>query len=302
MIPAGFPKSQGLYDPRLEKDSCGVGFIVDMKGRKSHQIVRSAIEILENLSHRGACGCDPKTGDGAGILMQTPDVFLRKRCKELGFDLPPEGQYAAGLVFLPTNVQEKNTIEGWFKEIVEEEGQKLLGWRDVPHDSSQIGRVARSVEPEFRQIFIGQGPNVPDRDFFDRKLYVIRKLIELKVRESKLTGANAFHVSSLAARTLVYKGQLMPDQLDRFYKDLADKDMSTAMALVHSRYSTNTFPTWSLAHPYRMLSHNGEINTLRGNINWMRAREQLFVSKLFGDDIKKVLPILTPDASDSAIF
>lgn len=296
------PPKQGLYDPVFEHDSCGVGFIVNIKGKKSHDIVRDGIKILENLTHRGACGSDPLTGDGAGLLIQIPDAFLRKECSRISIELPPEGQYGTGLVFLPPSLDEdRNTIEEWFEHIIHEEGQKFLGWREVPHDSANIGEVARSVEPEFKQIFIGVGQDT-DLDAFERKLYVIRKCIEKRVRESELGQKNYFYVNSLSSMTLVYKGQLMAEQLDSFYKDLADPQMVSGLAMVHSRYSTNTFPTWALAHPYRILCHNGEINTLRGNINWMHAREMQFVSETFGEDIKKLLPIIAPHQSDSATF
>ncbi len=297
----GLPPKQGLYDPRFEHDACGVGFVVDIKGCKSHEIVRQGIKILENLTHRGACGCDPLTGDGAGITVQMPDKFLRKECVKLNIDLPAEGDYGCGIIFFPTNLQERNEIEGWTEHIIHEEGQKFLGWREVPHDDSRIGHVARSVEPAFKQVFIGRGAATP-ADTFERKLYVIRKRIFNKVQASRLQQKSFYYVCSLSSRTMVYKGQLMAEQVDSFFNDLADKDFISALALVHSRYSTNTFPTWALAHPYRMIAHNGEINTLRGNINWMRAREQQFVSEAFGADIKKVLPIVEPFGSDSATF
>ena len=295
------PKKQGLYDPYFEHDSCGVGFIVDLKGTKSHEIIRNGIKILENLTHRGACGCDPLTGDGAGILLQIPDKFLRKECPGIRIDLPKEGEYGVGLVFLPLNLEERNTIEEWFEHIIHEEGQTFLGWREVPHNSSKIGRVAASVEPEFKQIFIGLGKDTPSENL-EKKLYIIRKRIEKKVRESDLSQKSYFYICSLSSRTLVYKGQLMAEQLDLFFADLTDSNLVSALAMVHSRYSTNTFPTWALAHPYRMLCHNGEINTLRGNINWMHAREMQFISEEFGDDIKKIFPIIAPHQSDSATF
>ncbi len=297
-----YPKKQGLYNPFYEHDSCGVGFIVNIKGKKSHDIIRKGIVILENLTHRGATGSDPLTGDGAGILIQMPDAFFRKECAKINIDLPPEGEYGAGLVFLPVNLEDRNTCEQWFEHIVREEGLEFLGWRDVPHDSSKIGKVAASVEPEFKHIFIGKGKNIKDRMAFERKLYVVRKRIEKMVRESNLIEKHYFYVCSLSSRTIVYKGQLMAEQVSLFYKDLDDEDMVSCLAMVHSRYSTNTFPSWPLAHPYRMMCHNGEINTLRGNINFMHAREMLFHSKLFGEDTKKILPIITPNASDSATF
>ncbi len=297
-----YPTRKGLYNPFYEHDSCGVGFTVNIKGEKSHEIIRNGIQILENLTHRGACGCDPLTGDGAGILIQMPDAFFRRETSCLNISLPPEGSYGAGLIFLPTNLEERNQCEEWLEHIVREEGQVFLGWREVKHDSSQIGRVAHSVEPEFKQVFIGKGSQIDDQDAFERKLYVIRKRMERLVRESELSQKNYFYICSLSSKTIVYKGQLMAEQLDRFYKDLADPLIVSALAMVHSRYSTNTFPTWALAHPYRMLCHNGEINTLRGNINWMHAREMQFISDLFGEDTPKILPIITPHASDSATF
>src|SRR3989338_6798473 len=295
------PKKQGLYDPKFEHDACGVGFIVHMKGQRSHTIVRNGIQILENLTHRGACGCDPETGDGAGILIQMPDKFLRKECAKLHITLPPEGDYGAGIVFLPSNLTDRNTIEEWSEHIIHEEGQKLLGWREVPHDSTKIGKVARSVEPSFKQIFIGRGNETPPAAF-ERKLHVIRKRLYNKVQQSILPQKNYYYFCSLSNKTMVYKGQLMAEQVDRFYKDLADPDMESAITMVHSRYSTNTFPSWALAHPYRMLCHNGEINTLRGNINWMHAREKQFISQAFGEDIKKTLPVVVPHGSDTATF
>ncbi len=293
------PKKQGLYDPQMEHDSCGVGFITHLKGKKSHDIVRQGIQILENLTHRGACGCDPETGDGAGIMIQMPDAFLRKECAKIHIDLPPLGEYGAGIAFLPPSSTDRNTMEEWTEHIVHEEGQKFLGWREVPHESSGIGKVARSVKPEFKQIFIGRGKNTRPEDL-DRKLYIIRKRLYNKVYQSTLNQKNYYYFCSLSTKTMVYKGQLMAEQVDRFFTDLANPLMVSAMALIHSRYSTNTFPTWALAHPYRMIAHNGEINTLRGNINWMHAREMQFISDVFGEDIKKVLPIVVPHGSDTA--
>ncbi len=296
-----YPPKQGLYDPQFEKDSCGVGFIVNIKGKKSHDIVRQGLQILENLTHRGACGCDPETGDGAGILIQMPDQFFRRELAKLEITLPPAGDYGAGLVFLPPSLEDRNVIEEWTEHIIHEEGQKLLGWREVPHEPTKIGRVARSVMPSFKQLFIARGKKTAPEDF-DRKLYVIRKRLWKKVYASTLSQKNFYYFCSLNSHTLVYKGQLMSEQVDRFFPDLSDKDMVSAIALIHSRYSTNTFPSWSLAHPYRLVAHNGEINTLRGNINWMHAREKQFISKAFGDDLNKVLPIVVPHGSDTATF
>ena len=296
-----YPKEQGLYNPAFEHESCGVGFVVNLKGKKSHEIVRQGIQILENLTHRGACGCDPETGDGAGITVQMPDAFLRKECAKLNITLPPLGDYGCGMAFLPPSLDDRNIIEEWTEHIIHEEGQRFLGWRSVPHDSTKIGKVARSVEPEFKQLFIGRGKKTKPEDF-DRKLYVIRKRLWNKIYNSTLGQKNYYYFCSLCTKTLVYKGQLMAEQLDRFFFDLADPVMVSALALIHSRYSTNTFPTWALAHPYRMLAHNGEINTLRGNVNAISAREMQFVSDKFGDDIKKVLPIVVPYGSDTATF
>ncbi|MDP2653575.1 MAG: glutamate synthase large subunit [Candidatus Omnitrophota bacterium] len=296
-----YPPKQGLYDPCFEHDSCGVGFVVNIKGKKSHEIIRSGIQILENLTHRGACGCDPETGDGAGLLIQMPDAFLRKECAKINMELPPLGEYGAGIVFLPPSPGDRNVIEEWTEHIIHEEGQKLLGWREIPHDPTKIGKVARSVMPAFKQLFIGRGKDTPP-ELLDIKLYTIRKRLYNKVQQSTLSQRNFYYFCSLSTKTMVYKGQLMAEQVDRFFPDLADPAMVSALAMIHSRYSTNTFPTWALAHPYRMMAHNGEINTLRGNINWMHPREMQFVSEAFGDDIKKVLPIVVPHGSDSATF
>ncbi|VAW18289.1 Glutamate synthase [NADPH] large chain, partial [hydrothermal vent metagenome] len=296
-----YPEKQGLYDPAFEHDSCGVGFIAHLKGKKTHGIIQDGVQILENLTHRGACGCDPETGDGAGILIQIPDKFFRKECDILNIELPPLGDYGAGIVFLPPSLEDRNVIEEWFEHIIHEEGQKLLGWREVPHDSNKIGKVAQSVEPDFKQVFIGRGKQTTPEEF-ERKLYVIRKRLYNQVQSSVLNQRNYYYFCSLSSKTIVYKGQLMPEQLNKFFLDLVDPDMESALSIVHSRYSTNTFPTWALSHPYRMIAHNGEINTLRGNINWMHAREQQFISEAFGEDVEKILPIVVPHGSDSATF
>ena len=292
----------GLYDPSFEHDACGVGFVVDMKGRRSHTIVSQALTILRNLMHRGACGCEENTGDGAGILIQMPHAFLSRECAKLGIQLPDAGHYGSGMVFLPTDAAEAGRCQALFADIVREEGQQLLGWRDVPVDDSSLGPTARSAEPTFRQIFIGRAPGVADDQTFERKLYVIRKRIEHAVWNSDLTQRGLFYIPSLSSRTLIYKGMLTPTQVGPMFRDLADPAVESALALVHSRFSTNTFPSWPLAHPYRYIAHNGEINTLRGNINWMRAREALCESPLFGDDLKKILPIVIEGGSDSATF
>jgi len=294
-------KKQGLYDPAFEHDSCGVGFIAHLHGKKSHHIVQSGLEILENLTHRGATGSDPKTGDGAGILIQIPDQFLRKQCEKIDIALPQQGDYAVGNIFLPPSLGHRNTAQKWIERTIREEGQVFLGWRDIPHDSEKIGRIAQSIEPNIKQIFIARGKNTLPEDF-NRKLFVIRKIVDHEIRNSYLGQRSYYYCCSLSSKILIYKGQLMSEQLKQYYLDLSDSDMVSALAMVHSRYSTNTFPTWSLAQPFRMIAHNGEINTLRGNVNWMKAREYQFISKAFGDDIKKILPIIEEDKSDSAIF
>ena len=301
-LPAGVPPAQGLYDPRHEHDACGVGFVVNIKGQPSHQIVRRALQVLINLLHRGACGCEPNTGDGAGILLQTPDRFLRKMAGALGIALPPAGEYAAGLVFLPHDQVERARFQTMLAGIATEEGQRLLGWRTVPTDDRLLGETARSVEPVIRQVFIGRGPATRDQAQFERKLYVIRKRMENAVAALEVPGKRFFYIPSLSSRTLIYKGMLSADQIATMYPDLADPDLESALALVHQRFSTNTFPSWPLAHPYRYIAHNGEINTLRGNINWMRAREALCASEVLQGDLRKVLPVTREGLSDSATF
>src|SRR5438309_1956800 len=298
---AGMMK-QGLYDPAHEHDSCGVGFVVDIQGRPSHAIVQKALQVLINLLHRGACGCEPNTGDGAGILLQMPDRFLRRECASIGFALPPAGEYGAGLVFLPRDAMQADKVRALFHSIVADEGQRLLGWRNVPTDDRALGATARSVEPLLKQVFIARGEGVGDPAHFERKLYVIRKLFEKAVAALDIPENKFAYVPSLSSRTLIYKGMLSADQIAPMYPDLVDPDVESALALVHQRFSTNTFPSWPLAHPYRYIAHNGEINTLRGNINWMRAREALCRSDLLGDDLKKVLPVTREGLSDSATF
>ncbi len=298
----GLPPKQGLYDPQFEHDACGVGMVCNLKGRKSHDIVHKALQILVNLSHRGACGCDETTGDGAGILLQFPDKFLRKKAGEIGMNLPEETAYASGLVFLPRDPEQRGWCMALFERIIRDEGQEFLGWRNVPQHNEVLGELARRVEPDIYQIFIGRGKHIRDQAHFERKLYVIRKVMEKAVRESALVEKKFFYVPSLSSRTMVYKGLMLADQIEPFLPDLTDPDLETAMALVHQRYSTNTFPTWDLAHPFRFICHNGEINTLRGNVNWLSARQRLFHSPLFGNDLGKLFPIATPGASDSAIF
>jgi len=298
----GLPKKQGLYDPFFEHDACGVGFVVDMKGRKSHQIVKQAIQVLENLDHRGAAGSEVNTGDGAGVLMQIPHTFFQEVCKKARISLPAAGEYGVGIVFLPKNQTKRRRLEERFQQIVQSEGQTFLGWRTVPTDNSSLGETAKSSEPYMRQVFIGRDASLKDDLAFERKLYVIRKRAYSEIRTSTMDGAEYWYLPSLSCRTIVYKGMLLTTQLATYFTDLQNPSMESALALVHSRFSTNTFPSWDRAHPYRYVAHNGEINTLRGNINWMHAREAMFESELFGDDIKKILPIVDPNGSDSAMF
>src|SRR5881628_2660799 len=292
---------QGLYDPSHEHDACGVGFVVDIKGRKSHAIVRQGLLVLINLLHRGACGCEPNTGDGAGILLQVPDKFLRKHCRRLGIALPGPKDYGVGCVFLPRDIVQREKVQGLIAGIVSEEGQRLLGWRDVPTDDRLLGASAVHVEPHIKQVFIGRG-EARDSAHFERKLYVIRKRIEHAVEAMDFSEKRLTYIPSLSSNTLIYKGMLSADQIETMYPDLRDPDIESALALVHQRFSTNTFPSWPLAHPYRYVAHNGEINTLRGNINWMRAREALCRSDVLGDDLAKVLPVTREGLSDSATF
>ena len=297
------PPKQGLYDPQFEHDACGLGFVVNMKGKKSHQLVSDALQILVNLDHRGACGCEANTGDGAGILIQVPHDFLAAQTAKLGFTLPAAGQYGVGMMFLPKNSAEREAIKTELAKIVAAEGQTVLGWRDVPVDNSSLGKTAVAAEPFMAQVFVGRNAALKDDEAFERKLFVIRKVAEQRIRYgTSIAGGNWFYVSSLSARTLIYKGMLMSEQVEKYYPDLRDATMTTAMALVHSRFSTNTFPSWDRAHPNRYIAHNGEINTLRGNVNWIKAAQANFKSATLGADIKKVIPVINTDGSDSAQF
>jgi glutamate synthase (ferredoxin) len=304
---------EGLYDPRFEHDACGVGFVVHIKGQRSNAIVRQALQVLINLLHRGACGCEANTGDGAGILIQMPDRFLRKEAARLGITLPPAGEYGAGLIFLPREEAPQRRLQALFEQMVTEQGLRVLGWRDVPTDPSQIGPSAATAAPAFKQIFIGAGEGKrPSRSFFysapgfasplERQLYIVRKRLEHAVDALTLPEKQSFYVVSLSSTTLIYKGMLTADQIETMFPDLNDTDIESALALVHQRFSTNTFPSWPLAHPYRYVAHNGEINTLRGNVNWMKAREALCQSEVFGDDLKKITPIIREGGSDTATF
>ena len=288
------PKAVGLYDPRYEHDACGVGMVARLDNEPTHEVVSRAITALENLEHRGANGADPKTGDGAGILMQMPHELFAEAA---AFELPPPGQYGVLMCFLPTEEGSRRRIEELLERTVKAEGQRLLGWREVPIDESETGEVAAACRPIIRQLFVGAGEvETLDQDAFERKLYVIRRVCELSPEGEGL------YVTSSSSRTINYKGMLISFQLAAFYEDLRDERTKSALALVHSRFSTNTFPSWELAHPYRVICHNGEINTVMGNVNWMRARESELSSELFGDDLKKVVPVVPPGNSDSATF
>jgi glutamate synthase (NADPH/NADH) large chain len=302
MSRGGLPPKQGLYDPNNEHDACGVGFVANIKGRKSHAIVRQGLAILENLTHRGAVGADPLAGDGAGILVQIPDQFLRAECAAQNLSLPAPGDYGVGMLFLPQPETTRAHCQALLEHIIAEEGQTLIGWRDVPVNNSGLGESVKAVEPVVRQAFIGRGTQTIDQDAFERKLFVIRKRAENSVRESDWAGREHFYVPSMSSRTLVYKGMLLANQVDSYYRDLGDEHFESALALVHQRFSTNTFPSWDLAHPFRMIAHNGEINTLRGNVNWMRARRHSMSSPRLGADLDKVWPLIAEGQSDSASF
>lgn len=295
--------NSGLYDPQFEHDACGVGFVAHIKGVKSHEIVEQGLQINENLKHRGACGCEKNTGDGAGILLQVPDRFLRRVCAERNIELPPEKQYGVGMLFLPPDISQRRAIEDICRQMIQAEGQKFLGFRKVPTCNDSLGNTARSEEPVVKQLFVGWGKDTLTELEFERKLYIIRRRITKRVKYTAgLLGSNYFYISSLSGRTIVYKGMLLPEQVGLFYPELHDPDMESAIAMVHSRFSTNTFPSWDRAHPYRYLSHNGEINTLRGNVNWMNAREKTLRSMVFGDAIEDIKPVILEDGSDSAIL
>lgn len=296
----GVPKKQGLYDPQFEHDACGVGFVANIKGKKSHDIVQQALTILANLDHRGAVGCEHNTGDGAGILLQMPDSFLRKVCGPLGIDLPEQGKYGVAMVFTSPEATERNSARHILERILHEEQLHILGWRDVPTDNSSLGNTAKAGEPLVRQLFLKSVDESLDEAAFNRKLYLANQRAIHEIRDPEVD--NHWYVSSISTRTIIYKGMLMPVQVDQYFPDLRDEEMVSALALVHSRFSTNTFPSWERAHPYHFMAHNGEINTLRGNVNWMHARQSLFSSELFGEDIKKALPIINTNGSDSAMF
>ncbi len=299
---AGFPPKQGLYDPRREHDACGVGFVAHIKGRKSHDIVVKGLTILNNLRHRGATGADPLHGDGAGLLVQIPDAFFREEMAKQNVKLPKAGAYGVGMVFLPRNPAARAACVREIERAIANEGQSLLGWREVPIDDRSLGETARNTMPVIRQVFVGAGRGQLDRDAFERKLYIIRKSLGHAIRALGLANAGDFYVPSFSHRTIVYKGMLLAEQVGAFFLDLTDKRLVSALCLAHQRFSTNTFPTWDLAHPFRYIAHNGEINTLQGNLNWIRSRQATIHSKLLGEDLDKIWPLIYDGQSDSASF
>ena len=299
----GPPPAQGLYDPQNEHDACGVGFVVNIKGQRSHQIIKDALQVLVNLLHRGACGCEANTGDGAGILIQIPHEFLKRECAKTGVVLPAPGHYGVGSIFLPRDSKQRTQMVEILEKAIANAGQKLLGWRDVPVNNEKLGQTAKDAEPVMRQVFIGRGTKAENEDAFERRLFLIRKDAGHAIADSNFTQKSSFYIPSFSCRTLLYKGMLIADQIESYYPDLLDPLMDSALALVHQRFSTNTFPSWSLAHPFRYLAHNGEINTLRGNVNWMRAREALFETEYFTpEEVKLILPVVNERGSDSAIL
>ncbi|MEZ5400678.1 MAG: glutamate synthase large subunit [Bryobacteraceae bacterium] len=295
----GLPGAEGMYDPSRERDACGIGFVVNIEGKKTHDIIDKGVQILINLTHRGACGCDPETGDGAGLLIQIPHAFFTRECASLGFPLPEPGKYGVGMIFFPVEKQPRLEVEGIVERVCQEEGLEVLGWRDTPVNVDAIGRVARASQPYIQQLFVVPKEELTP-DELERKLYVVRKRTESEIAASDIKDKDFFYVPSLSARTIVYKGLLLAPQMLDFYRDLADPELVSALCMVHQRFSTNTFPTWQLAHPFRFVCHNGEINTIKGNVNWMTARERVLVSDLFGEDLQKCFPIEVPGGSDSA--
>src|SRR5450830_93403 len=300
IVDSGKPIKQGLYSPSNERDACGVGFVAHIKGKKSHDIVQKGLELLTNLTHRGATGYDPKLGDGAGLLMQMPDAFMRQEAAKLSINLPEAGQYAVGNVFLPQAAKNVEACVALINKIIAEENQTLLGWRVVPVDNSNLAQAARDVEPTMRQVIIASTSN--DQNSFERKLFVIRKRVEHAIRALDLKDPATFYIPSLSSRTIVYKGMLLANEVGVYYMDLNDESVVSALALVHQRFSTNTFPAWDLAHPFRMIAHNGEINTVQGNVNWMAARHETMKSSVIGEDLEKLWPLIVDGQSDSACF
>ena len=292
------PAKQGLYDPKNEHDACGVGFVAHIKGEKSHSIVQQGLTILKRVTHRGAVGADPKAGDGAGLLMQIPDAFFQGDATD--FDLPKAGEYGVGMVFMPKGGRIRAELQDIINSVIEEIGQHVIGWRKVPVDSSGLGESVKPTEPSIYQVFVKRGDNAIDQDAFERKLFVIHKALTARVNAEEMDGSGDFYICSMSSRTIVYKGMLLAEQVGDYYLDLMDEKVTSALALVHQRFSTNTFPTWDLAHPFRMIAHNGEINTNRGNKNWMAARQSSMKSELIGDDMDKIWPVIPADQSDTA--
>ncbi|HJZ31151.1 MAG TPA: glutamate synthase subunit alpha, partial [Hyphomicrobiaceae bacterium] len=296
------PKAGGLFDPCREHDACGVGFIANLKGGKTHKLIADALCILQNLEHRGAVGADPIAGDGAGILIQIPHAFLEEECARLKFRLPKPGHYACGHLFLPQDERLRTHCERVWMRIIREEGLEFLGWRSVPVDNSCLSAMVRATEPVHRQIFIARPKAMKEQQEFERRLYMIRKVVSNALYFAYKGRDIGHYTVSLSSRTLVYKGMFLSYQVKKYYADLSDPRLASSMALVHQRFSTNTFPSWKLAHPYRMVAHNGEINTLRGNVNWMAARQASVKTPLFGSDITKLWPISYEGQSDTACF
>src|SRR3984885_10692541 len=293
------PQPQGLYHPRNEHDACGMGLVASIRGEKSHDIIKKGLEVLINLTHRGAAGCDPETGDGAGILIQIPHVFFARECGELGIQLPEAGAYGVAMCFLPVDKHSRLQCEGVFERIAQEEGLTVLGWRDTPVNGDAIGREARASQPYIEQLFVGR-PKDLEEEVFERLLYRVRRCTESEIAESEIEGKDDFFVPSFSCRTIVYKGLMLAPQIEKFYFELANPLVTSALCLVHQRFSTNTFPSWKLAHPYRYIAHNGEINTVRGNVNWMNARRRRMESELIGADLDKMWPIIPHGQSDTA--
>jgi glutamate synthase (NADPH/NADH) large chain len=298
----GLPAAEGAYNPAHESDACGVGFIADMKNRRSHAIVEQGLAILKNLDHRGAVGADPKMGDGCGILVQIPHRFFAAECAKAGIWLPDAGEYGVGHLFMPQDPEGFRIVEEIVTKAIADEGLQLLGWREVPVDNTDLGVSVKATEPKHRQIFVGKGKGMDDGDAFERRLFLARKVISNAVYNLKDPRTAGYYPVCLSSRTVVYKGMVLVTQLGDYYLDLQDPRFESAIALVHQRFATNTFPTWQLAHPYRMVAHNGEINTLRGNVNWMAARQASVDSELFGNDISKIWPISYEGQSDTACF
>ncbi len=289
---------QGLYDPQFEHDNCGMGFIVNLDGSKTHDVIKKGIEILINLTHRGACGCDPETGDGAGILIQIPHELFARECGKLGFSLPDPGQYGVGMVFLPVETPQMLECQGIIESVATDEGLTVLGWRDTPTDGNAIGRNARAAQPYIQQVFVRAAAGMT-QDELERKLFIVRRRAESEVDKSDLSAKSLFYIPSLSSRTIVYKGLLLAPQISAFYKELSDPETRSSLCMVHQRFSTNTFPSWKLAHPFRVVCHNGEINTVRGNVNWMNARQSILKSEVLGDDLQKAFPAVRPGLSDT---